>query len=151
MPAIAGNIRDTSLISGSGRRAWQPTPEFLPGESHGQRSLAGYSSWGHKESDTTELSTHACIVNQRSVSLYHSISYLDFTFSLCLVGFVGDATVIPRDIGKWHTPYYSVKMKERKEQINKDMNPGCHRQTVLCQAFVEREATKTSPFCLSLT
>ena len=35
------------------RRKWQPTPVFLPGESHGQRSLEGYSSWGHKESDTT--------------------------------------------------------------------------------------------------
>ena len=35
-------------------RAWQPTPVFLPGESHGQRSLAGYSPWGHKESDVTE-------------------------------------------------------------------------------------------------
>ena len=33
-------------------RAWQPTPVFLPGESHGQRSLAGYSPWGFKESDT---------------------------------------------------------------------------------------------------
>ena len=33
------------------RRAWQPTPVFLPGESHGQRSLEGYSPWGHKESD----------------------------------------------------------------------------------------------------
>ena len=30
------------------------TPVFLPGEFHGQRSLAGYSPWGHKESDTTE-------------------------------------------------------------------------------------------------
>ena len=30
-------------------RKWQPTPAFLPGESHGQRSLEGYSSWGHKE------------------------------------------------------------------------------------------------------
>ena len=30
------------------------TPVFLPGEPHGQRSLAGYSPWGHKESDTTE-------------------------------------------------------------------------------------------------
>ena len=30
------------------RGAWQPTPEFLPGESHGQRSLVGYSAWGHK-------------------------------------------------------------------------------------------------------
>ena len=33
------------------RRKWQPTPIFLPGESHGQRSLVGYSPWGHKESD----------------------------------------------------------------------------------------------------
>ena len=36
------------------RRKWQPTPVFLPGESHGQRSLVGYSPWGRKESDTTE-------------------------------------------------------------------------------------------------
>ena len=33
---------------------WQPTPVFLPGEAHGQRNLAGYTPWGHKESDTTE-------------------------------------------------------------------------------------------------
>ena len=39
------------------RREWQPTPIFLPGEFHGQRSLAGYSPWGCKESDTTELQT----------------------------------------------------------------------------------------------
>ena len=40
------------------RRAWQPTPVFLSGESPGQRSLAGYSPRGRKESDTTEsLST----------------------------------------------------------------------------------------------
>ena len=38
-------------------RKWQPTPVFLPGESHGQRRLVGYSPWGCKESDTTE---HAC-------------------------------------------------------------------------------------------
>ena len=36
------------------RRAWQPTPVLLSGESHGQRSLAGYSPWGHRESDMTE-------------------------------------------------------------------------------------------------
>ena len=40
------------------RRQWQPTPAFLPGESHGQRSLAGYSPWVCKESDTTEWLTH---------------------------------------------------------------------------------------------
>ena len=39
------------------RREWQPTPVFLPGEFHGQRSLAGYSPWGHKDSDTTEQLT----------------------------------------------------------------------------------------------
>ena len=38
------------------RRAWQPTPVFLPAESYGQRSLAGYSPWGLKESDMTEAS-----------------------------------------------------------------------------------------------
>ena len=44
----------------SWRRAWQPTPVFLPGEPHGQRSLAGYSPWGCKELDTPEqLSTHS--------------------------------------------------------------------------------------------
>ena len=37
------------------RRAWQHIPVFLPGESHGQRSLVGYSPQGHKESDTTEV------------------------------------------------------------------------------------------------
>ena len=36
------------------RRKWQPTPVFLPGESHGQRSLVGCSPWGRTESDTTE-------------------------------------------------------------------------------------------------
>ena len=39
------------------RREWQPTPVFLLGEFHGQRSLASYSPWGCKESDTTEQVT----------------------------------------------------------------------------------------------
>ena len=40
------------------KRKWPPTSVFLPGECHGQRSLAGYSSWGHKELDMTELHTN---------------------------------------------------------------------------------------------
>ena len=40
------------------RREWQPTAGFLPGGFRGQRSLAGYSPWGHKEPDTTEWLTH---------------------------------------------------------------------------------------------
>ena len=39
-------------------KGWQPTPVFLPGKLHGQRSLVGYSPWSHKESDTTERLTH---------------------------------------------------------------------------------------------
>ena len=57
-PANRGDIRDTGLIPGSERSPgggkWQPTPVFLPGEFHGQRSLVGYSPWGLKESDMTE-------------------------------------------------------------------------------------------------
>ena len=37
------------------RREWQPTPAYLPGKSHEQRSLAGYSPCNHKESDRTEV------------------------------------------------------------------------------------------------
>ena len=36
------------------RRKWQPTPVFLPGEFHGQRSLVGYSPWGHRELNVTK-------------------------------------------------------------------------------------------------
>ena len=42
----------------SWRRKWLPTPVLLPGEFHGQRSLVGYSSCSHKESDTAERLTH---------------------------------------------------------------------------------------------
>ena len=40
------------------KRLWQTTPLFLPGKFHGERSLAGYSPWDHKELDTTERVTH---------------------------------------------------------------------------------------------
>ena len=50
--ASAGDTRDTGSIPGLGRfpwrKKWQPTSIFLPGKSHGQRSLAGYSPWGLK-------------------------------------------------------------------------------------------------------
>ena len=63
-PPNVGDTRDSGSIPGSGRfpwsRKWELTPVFLPGKFHGQRSIVGYSSWGHKESDTTEREhTHA--------------------------------------------------------------------------------------------
>ena len=56
LPANAEDIRDASLIPGKipWRRKWRLTPVLLPGESHGWRSLVGYSPQGHKESDTTK-------------------------------------------------------------------------------------------------
>ena len=60
----------------------QPTPAVLPGESHGQRSLAGFSPWGHKGSDTTEwLSTHAC-VHTRNVT-FKNFESVCYTPTLC--------------------------------------------------------------------
>ena len=56
--ASAYNAGDPGSIPGLGRSPgegnWQSTPGLLPGKSHGQRSLVGYSPWGRKESDTTE-------------------------------------------------------------------------------------------------
>ena len=54
------------------RRKWQPTPAFLPGKFHGQRSLVGYRPWGHKESDMTEqLSTYIHEISSQSVFQGH--------------------------------------------------------------------------------
>ena len=52
LSANARDIKDVDSIPGSGR--YLSIPVFLPGESHGQRSLVGYSSWGHKELKMTE-------------------------------------------------------------------------------------------------
>ena len=58
LPVSAGNIGDVDLIPESERflwrRAWQPTPVFLPGESQGQRRLADCSSLGRTELDMTK-------------------------------------------------------------------------------------------------
>ena len=63
------------------RRAWQPTPVFLPGESHGQRSLAGCSPWGCKESDTTERLHFSpnYLQHARPCSAWHVWTHLTLT------------------------------------------------------------------------
>ena len=60
----------------SWRSEWQPTPVFLPGEFHEQRSLAGYSLWGHEESDIAEqisacLSPLACKLKNKGEKCSH--------------------------------------------------------------------------------
>ena len=68
------------------RRPWQPTPIFLPGESHGQRSLTGYSTWGRKESGTTEwLSTAqahlTCIDAELMKHLPQNVAYSEYSIN----------------------------------------------------------------------
>ena len=59
-----------------GRSAWQPAPVFLPAESHGWRSLVGYSPWGHKESGVTKwLSTAQNIYVSATISIHPSFSF----------------------------------------------------------------------------
>ena len=84
----------TSIVKDVWRRQWQPTPVLLPGKSHGQGSLVGYSPWGRKESDTIEQ--------------------LHFHFSLSCIG-EGNGNPLqcsclenPRDGGAWWAAVYGV-------------------------------------------
>ena len=80
-PTHTGQIRGKGLIPGVRKipwsRKWQPAPVFLPGESHGKRSLAGYSLYGHEESDTTEATQHSPTSTQSCVS---GLAELDWNF-----------------------------------------------------------------------
>ena len=82
-----GSAGKESACNVGGRRQWQPTPIFLPGKSHGWRSLVGQSPWSREESDTTEQ--------------------LHFPFSLSCIG-EGNGNPLqcsclenPRDGGAW--------------------------------------------------
>ena len=69
------------------RREWQPTPVFLPGESHGQRSLMGYSPWGGKELDMTEQLTHtpkAGLALNTKVPYYQTLTLFGVKSYFCL-------------------------------------------------------------------
>ena len=54
LPAKVGDRFHSWVGKIPSTKKWQPTPEFLPRESHGWRSLAVYSLWGCKELDTAE-------------------------------------------------------------------------------------------------
>ena len=91
LPASAGDINrrefDPWFRKIPWRRKWQPTPIVLPGESHGQKSLVGYSPWGLKEWDTTEATgMHA----QTHDTLWHT-----FNFSFYLQMLLAQQWVLP--------------------------------------------------------
>ena len=82
----------------NGRRQWQPTPVLLPRESHGWRSLVGFSPWGREESDTTK--------------------WLHIHFSLSCIG-EGNGNPLqcsclenPRDGGAWWAAVYGVAQSQ---------------------------------------
>ena len=56
---IAALLFSPCFCNDAWTKKWQPTPVFLPGEPHGQSTLAGYSPRGYKESDTTGRLTHS--------------------------------------------------------------------------------------------
>ena len=62
---VADTMKNLTAMQETGFDPWrrQPTPVFLPGESHGQSSLAGYSPQGQKKLDMTEWLTHTHIVD----------------------------------------------------------------------------------------
>ena len=71
-------------------RKWYPTPVFLLGESHGWRSLVGYSPWGHKESESTEhlsrqnILIHFILLNVYLLIVNHMFSILMVTVGLAM-------------------------------------------------------------------
>ena len=68
-PPLCETIHSTETLVGKvhWRRKWQPIPVLLPGKSHGQRSLVGYSPWGHQESDTTERAHAMCLSSMENI------------------------------------------------------------------------------------
>ena len=90
----------------SWRRKWQPIPVFLPGKSHGQRSLVGYSPWGHKESDMTSLSLslrwsyRVFFIFYYGMLMSFPMSQL-FTWGGQSIGVSASASILPMNTQDW--------------------------------------------------
>ena len=97
----------------SWRRKWQPTPVFLPGESHGWRSLVGYSPWGRKESDTTEW-LH--VLSSKIVVLMYGEQYLVINTQkkFFLTKATNQCQYWKERPGNWWLISFKKQMKQRK-------------------------------------
>ena len=89
------------------RRKWQPAPVFFPGKSHGQRSLAGYSPWGHTRvgQDWATEHTRKCMYTYTDTPFIHTTCIHIHAHSVCLYTYPMDpiratATVTSK-IGIW--------------------------------------------------
>ena len=88
------------------RSEWLPTPIYLPGESHGQRSLAGYNPWSCKEVDTTEQFTLFHIASKALLFPHHLkpfALYLLFIYFLAALFSMWHLSFLTRDPTR--TPY----------------------------------------------
>ena len=114
----------------SWRRKWQPTPVLLPGKFHGQRSLAGYSPWGCKESDTTERLQCQCQGQETGLAqewtLHLRVRFPPPLLLLNIFKFRGWSR--PRQYlycrehqpsKVWHTPHQESSEREAKWQCTK--------------------------------
>ena len=101
------------------KKAWQPTPVFLPGKFHGQRSLVGYSPWDHKGSDMTEWLTYTHIPSlfptsiSAVVSLIHSINRFiqirQHTFTAHLLLSCAPCQALGRAVNETNLPFAFLK------------------------------------------
>ena len=108
----------SGFCGNSRRRQWHPTPELLPGKSHGWRSLVGCSPWGREESDTT--------------------GWLHFHFSLSCIG-EGNGNPLhcscledPRDGGAWWAAVYGVAQSRTRL---KRLSSSTSSTVTLCLTF----------------
>ena len=91
------------------------TPVFLPGESHGQRSLAGYSPWSRKESDRTEVTWHG---TSQSIQSFSHVQLLVTPWTVAHQGIVLSWR-IPVDRGAWQATVHGVaKSRTRLKQLS---------------------------------
>ena len=90
LPANAGDTRDVGLIPWSGKFLEggndNPLQIFLPGKLHGQRSLVGYSPWGHKESDMTEDSCKKLYLKNNVLIFLHKTRKLPSSYKHTFFG-----------------------------------------------------------------
>ena len=101
------------------RRKWKPTPEFLPGESHGQGSLVGRGPWGRKESDMTEVTEQA---SKHLTLLIGAFLIAQLVKNLpaiqeTLVQFLGQEVFWPGEFHGLHSPW-SRKELDMNEQLS---------------------------------
>ena len=82
------------------RRTWQSTPALLPEESHGQRSLMGYSPRSHRESDTTEAIQHIHthdMLRLRNFLTHSGLQFLHFNLFMDVPCGLQDLSFLTRD------------------------------------------------------